>query len=241
MHYYKLNITDWGSATSHLSLEEEAIYFRLINYYYDTEKPIPVDTLKVFRKLRLSDNKDTANNILDEFFSLTDKGFVKERCEKDLKEYRKTAKKNKANGAKGGRPSKLKASKETQEKPSGLPVATDSQPSGNPNYKPITTNQELITNYYGSAMPCKNNENYYLPDELRDKYKQAYPLINLDSELDSMVIWLNSNQPKLKTVKGMPRFINGWLKNAKPAEINQKTSEVDFITLHTDTSWRELL
>ena len=40
MHYYKFNIADWSLGTAHLSLIEEAIYFRLINHYYDSESDL---------------------------------------------------------------------------------------------------------------------------------------------------------------------------------------------------------
>jgi len=70
MYYYKFNIADWHLATSHLSLEEEAIYFRLINYYYDTESPIPVETQSVIRRLRLGSNSEIVGIILKEFFTL---------------------------------------------------------------------------------------------------------------------------------------------------------------------------
>jgi len=141
MHYYKFNIAGWTLSTAHLSLTEEAIYFRLINYYYDTEKPIPVETHSVFRRLRMASESDTANSILEEFFTLTEKGWIQSRCEENIKEYKKTAKKNKLNGSKGGRPSKAKAYSVTQNKPTGL----DSVSQNNPNYKLRTNNQELRT------------------------------------------------------------------------------------------------
>jgi uncharacterized protein YdaU (DUF1376 family) len=148
MHYYKFNIAGWTLSTSHLSLAEEAIYFRLINHYYDTEKPIPEETHSVFRRLRLGNDSDIANTILNEFFTLTDKGWVQSRCEENLKEYRKTSKKNKLNGSKGGRPSKNAASSVTQKKPTGL----DSVSQNNPNYELLTTNHKLETRNYLKAM-----------------------------------------------------------------------------------------
>jgi uncharacterized protein YdaU (DUF1376 family) len=148
MHYYKFNIAGWTLSTSHLSLVEEAIYFRLINHYYDTEKPIPEETHSVFRRLRLGNDSDIANTILNEFFTLTDKGWVQSRCEENLKEYRKTSKKNKLNGSKGGRPSKNEASSVTQKKPTGL----DSVSQNNPNYELLTTNHKLETRNYLKAM-----------------------------------------------------------------------------------------
>ncbi len=141
MHYYKFNIADWNLGTAHLSLEEESIYFRLINHYYDTQSPISLETHSVFRRLRMATHEDTALAILGEFFELTDDGWLHVRCEEILKDYRKTAKKNKVNGAKGGRPSKGAACKETQKKPNGLPNETQN----NPNQEPRTTNQEPRT------------------------------------------------------------------------------------------------
>jgi uncharacterized protein YdaU (DUF1376 family) len=55
MHYYKFEIAVWHLHTSHLSLIEEAVYFRLINFYYDTESPIPTETHSVIRRLRLTE------------------------------------------------------------------------------------------------------------------------------------------------------------------------------------------
>ena len=70
MHYYKFNISDWHLATSHLSLEEEAVYFKLINFYYDSERPIPLETQSVIRRLRLANHKETFALVLEEFFNL---------------------------------------------------------------------------------------------------------------------------------------------------------------------------
>jgi len=144
MHYYKFNIADWSLGTSHLSLEEEAIYFRLINHYYDTESPIPLETQSVFRKLRFGSCPDIGLSILNEFFKKTEKGFVHVRCEEMLKEYRKTVNKNKRNGAKGGRPPKDAGSSQSEEEPSGLSVGTQPEPKHNPNQEPLTTNQEPL-------------------------------------------------------------------------------------------------
>lgn len=168
MHYYKFNIADWGLATAHLSLEEEAVYFRLINHYYDTEKPIPLATIPIIRRLRMVDYYETVQVVLSEFFELTDDGWVHVRCEKDLKNYRKTSKRNKLNGAMGGRPSKHVASEVSQEKPSGLRLESQN----NPNHKPLTTNQELITKDTGTKRfaPPSQEEciNYFVSKSSND-------------------------------------------------------------------------
>ncbi|WVH05535.1 hypothetical protein KKJFFJLC_00042 [Vibrio phage vB_VpaS_PGB] len=142
MHYYKFNIADWAKDTSHLTLEEEAIYFRLINYYYDNEKPIPLETQSVFRRLRLVPHSETASFVLKEFFQETDDGWIHSRCEKLIDEYQQRAERNRKNGSKGGR---KKAEPETKDKPSGLPDGTQKEPTL-VNQEPLTTNQEPETN-----------------------------------------------------------------------------------------------
>lgn len=156
MHYFKFNIADWHLATRHLSLEEEAIYFRLITHYYDIEQPIPLETQPVIRRLCLGSHIETVEVILGEFFEKTEKGFVHNRIEKELKEYRKGVKKNRANGAKGGRPRKDAACSETQTKPTGLFLGTQTEPKHNPNHKPLTTNQEPVKDSSPPAAPVFN-------------------------------------------------------------------------------------
>lgn len=107
MFYYKLNITDWNLATSHLTLEEEAIYFRLINYYYYTEKPIPLETQSVIRRLRLGFENKAVGYVLDEFFLKKDDGWHHKRCNSEVEAYQSNAANNRINGSKGGRPKKI--------------------------------------------------------------------------------------------------------------------------------------
>lgn len=143
MHYYKLNIPDWNLATSHLSLEEEAIYFRLVNYYYDTEAPISEETQWVFRRLRLGSHSDVAERILSEFFFLKEDGWHHRRCENVIDEYHEQAEKNRNNGKKGGRKPKRDAASKAKN-----PVGSQSDASGGAKENPditLTINQEPLT------------------------------------------------------------------------------------------------
>jgi uncharacterized protein YdaU (DUF1376 family) len=139
MYYYKFNIADWHLATSHLSLEEEAIYFRLINYYYDTEQPIPEETQTVIRRLRLGSYSDTVMVILNEFFELSTDGWHHKRCDDEIHAYHLKAEKNQIVGKLGGRPKKIKDLDVAQEK-------TQTVSKDNPeitltkNHKPLTKN-----------------------------------------------------------------------------------------------------
>jgi uncharacterized protein YdaU (DUF1376 family) len=165
MHYYKFNIADWSLGTGHLSLVEEAIYFRLINHYYDSESPIPLETQSVFRRLRMGSESVIAQQIIEEFFTKTEKGFVHDRCDTILKEYKKTAKNNRSNGAKGGRPKGGAASEITQPKPSGLSPETQEEPKYNPNQEPLTINQEPLTSLVITPLATPKKLSRRLPDD----------------------------------------------------------------------------
>ena len=144
MHYYKFNIPDWVLHTAHLSPEEEGVYLRLVNFYYDTEQPIPEETQSVIRRLRLVNCTDVVSVILAEFFTLESGFWHHKRCDIEVERYHEKATTNKANGSKGGRP---RGSSHSPKKPD-KPKKTQSVNSGNPeitltkNHKPTTNNQK---------------------------------------------------------------------------------------------------
>ena len=144
MHYYKFNIADWHLATSHLALEEEAVYFKLINFYYDTELPIPKETQAVIRRLRLIGNIAIVKQILQEFFVLEDDGWHHQRCDSEIAKYHSKAEVNREVGKLGGRPKKINDLDN--------PTITEMVSENNPqvtlttNHKPLTINQEPLTN-----------------------------------------------------------------------------------------------
>ena len=147
MHYYTKNIKDWHHATSHLNPEEEGIYGRLVDYYYDQEKPIPKETQPVFRRLRLTNHSDIALQILNEFFKETPDGWRHERCDIEIKNYQMKAEANRKNGQLGGRPRKNKGlhgnPNESENNPGGYCSVSESKPkiTLTNNHKPITNNQ----------------------------------------------------------------------------------------------------
>jgi uncharacterized protein YdaU (DUF1376 family) len=137
MYYYKFNISDWHLATSHLSLEEEAVYFKLINFYYDTECPIPLETQTVIRRLRLTKYQEIFNQILHEFFFEMDDGWHHQRCDGEILKYHAKAEVNKAVGKLGGRPKNNPEITQTVTKNNPQETLTK-------NHKPLTTNHKPI-------------------------------------------------------------------------------------------------
>lgn len=141
MHYYKFFIGDYRAATAHLSPVEHYIYRSLIDQMYLDERPIPLETKSVLRRLRLTTESE-ANSlqlVLDEFFEQTTDGWVQRRVMSEIDEYHGNNEVRRENGKKGGRP------KKTESVSVWFEAGTKVEPDHNLNHKPLTTNQEPET------------------------------------------------------------------------------------------------
>ena len=143
MFYYPHHIGDYRSATTHLSNEEDLAYRRLLDMYYDTERPIPLDTQWVSRRIRVG--ADVVLLVLRDFFVETPEGWRSTRCDLEIAEYKAKAEIARSNGKKGGRP-------RTKQEPRQNPAGSDPVAIGNPaetgskaNQEPITSNQSTPT------------------------------------------------------------------------------------------------
>jgi uncharacterized protein YdaU (DUF1376 family) len=144
MHYYKFNIADYRKDTVHLTPIEHYIYRSLIDWYYLDELPIPKETHSVTRRLCLGiESVPQLQNVLNDFFKLTDSGYEHKRIVLEIAEYHSISEINKVNGKKGGRPPKPIAA---AEKTHPVNSANRNESERNPNHKPLTINQEPLTN-----------------------------------------------------------------------------------------------
>ena len=135
MHYYQHHIGDYRAATDHLSDEEDLIYRRLIELYYDTEQPIATDVYRVARRVRM--HPDVVERVLEEFFTLGDDGYRHARCDAEIEQYRmKTEQASRAGKASAQRRSNARS---TDVEPALNDRSTDVQLTMN--HEPITNNQ----------------------------------------------------------------------------------------------------
>jgi uncharacterized protein YdaU (DUF1376 family) len=86
VHYYQFHIGDYRAATAHLSNDEDLAYRRLLDMYYDTEDPIPIDTDWVARRLRL--DSQVIVSVLKDMFVLSELGWHHARCDKEISVYK---------------------------------------------------------------------------------------------------------------------------------------------------------
>jgi uncharacterized protein YdaU (DUF1376 family) len=174
MHYYKFNIADYRKDTSHLSTLEHGVYRQLIDWQYLDEKPIPLETQVVSRRLRLAtqDEQKALENILSEFFERSEDGYFQKRIRVEILDYQENAEKNRRNGKLGGRPSK------TQSVSSGLDLET--QTKGN--QEPITNNHKPIVK---ATKGSRLSTDFELPDSWTEFCQSERPDLNPRKVFDS--------------------------------------------------------
>lgn len=96
MNYYSFHVGDYAVHTIHLSDEEDLIYRRLIDLYYQTESPITIDVDRAARLIRKSGQVALVESVLSEFFQKTETGYTNKRCEAEITKYHAKADRAKA-------------------------------------------------------------------------------------------------------------------------------------------------
>jgi uncharacterized protein YdaU (DUF1376 family) len=141
VNYYKFNIGDYAAATRHLTMLEHGAYRLLLDFYYTTECALPADLKAVARKAgaRSKDEVQAVETVVQEFFELSEAGWVHNRCASEIEVFQAKAETNRVVGRRGGRPKK-----ETQTVSDANPEITQTVSGNNPNQEPLTTNQEPV-------------------------------------------------------------------------------------------------
>jgi uncharacterized protein YdaU (DUF1376 family) len=129
MHYYQFNIGDYLSHTKHLDLMEDLAYRRLLDLYYLHERPLNSGIASVARQIGMRDHENEVKSVLEEFFNLSDDGWINHRADKEIKHYH-----SKIDQA-------SRAGKASAERRSNA-RSTDVQPTNN--QEPITNNHKSI-------------------------------------------------------------------------------------------------
>ena len=133
MNHYPMHPGDYLRDTAHLSIIEDAVYRRILDWLYINERPLPTDSAKVARLMRVIEHQDAVDAVLNEFLELTADGWVQRRAEREIAEYKARADSARENGRRGGRPKTEAKPKITDPVNSGLPEKTELKTNQNQN------------------------------------------------------------------------------------------------------------
>ena len=188
MHYYQHNIGDYRKDTSHLSLLEHGIYRQLLDTYYLDELPLSNDLAKLMRShsVRNADEQQALQNVLTDFFELTEFGYIHKRCEDGIAKFH-----GKSASARASAMARW-SSKNKEVDANAIPT----QSEGNANHKPITNNHKPIKN----IQPIGFDLFWDAYDKI-EKLKHAKP----DKELVALV-------SLIRKVTGIDRYLTPYNK-----------------------------
>jgi uncharacterized protein YdaU (DUF1376 family) len=165
MHYYSFHVSDYIHDTAHLSLYEDLAFRRLLDLYYTSEKPIPNKTHEVSRRIRMANQINAVQTVLEEFFmyDIENDCWFHKRCDETILAYQAKAERNREVGKLGGRP---------KANPNAIPQETQVVSKDNPNQEPITNNHKPIKeNKKGSRL----SQDWFLSKSMGDWATQERP------------------------------------------------------------------
>ena len=187
MNYYPHHIGDYLRDTAHLTALEDGTYRRLLDVYYASEKPLPLETHWVCRlvRARTQEEQDAVHEVLRQFFDKRPDGWHNKRADHEIKVAARKAKVARQNGKLGGRP-------KTQRVSSGLAkpnlTGNPDESSQNQNQKPKPKAKERAER--GTRLPSD-----WVPSEL-------------------LKAWAQQKRPDLDFDTTVERFRNHWTAKA---------------------------
>lgn len=131
MNYYPHHIGDYLRDTSHLSLMEHGAYRRLLDLYYASERPLPIDGVYRLVRAVTRQEKIAVDVVLREYFQKQSDGWHNKRADREISKSQEKSGKAKASAA-----------HRWQCERNADAMRTHSEGNAPNNQEPITNNQE---------------------------------------------------------------------------------------------------
>lgn len=102
MDWYKFDPLQHRVETFHLGKADDLCYRFLMDHYYVTEKPLTADVKALAKHIDM--DEEVVQGVLEEFFTLTERGWEHERIQRDIDARLHRRMLNRRSGKMGGRP-----------------------------------------------------------------------------------------------------------------------------------------
>lgn len=213
--YYSWFPTIYRADTSHLTPAQDGAYRRLIDEYMLTRSPLRSDDISLSRIIGCDVNTwiSEFKTHLVSFFKTSDGFWFHKFCDEVILNDSERIQKSRRNGSLGGRPTKYKINKKTHSvtETETLPTLNNTKLNKTKKESKVGVAVEIPTS------PQQRNKIIFSYEEkkfseceyLLETWRQAYPAVDIETELKRAAAWLCSN-PKEKR-SNYARFINTWL------------------------------
>jgi len=148
--WYKFAAAEYQIKTIHLSDAEDLAYRRLLDMAYLSEKPIPLDTNLVARRVRI--DQDIVEQVLSEFFEKTAEGYRNRRVEEEVLAYQTIIERN----LKGAKAAAQKAAERAAQGVKRRSPRTLTEPTSDHEGNHQGSSENTIANLEGNQNKNKN-------------------------------------------------------------------------------------
>jgi uncharacterized protein YdaU (DUF1376 family) len=222
LNYYPHHIGDYLRDTSHLTTLEDGTYRRMLDVYYASEKPLPLDFDWLCRLVRAREilEREAVSAVLQQFFEKCEDGYHNKRANEEIRKGRKRIKAAKSNGKTGGRP---KTQRVSENNPAGYKDRNPDQSSQKP--KPKAKEEEK--NIRAVALPA------WVPQDAWDSWLEVRPRVRAPNTPRALALALRDLE-RLRDEGNDPRAVleaatlKGWrglFAVGKPAGAKNETGE----------------
>jgi uncharacterized protein YdaU (DUF1376 family) len=212
MNYYPFHLGDYAIDTAHLSNDEDLCYRRAIDLYMLQEGPLKADEANAKQTLsrRLRVAEQTLENVLNEFFTLSEKGWEHSRCNAEIAKFQAKSDKAKEAGRLGGKGKQANAKQTPSERLAKAKLTK--------NQEPITNNQMIDADASAkkaSSKPKRQSKAQPIDDAYLSELQAKYPHAKVRDQFTNCTKWWLEK----KQTHPSRRALVNWLDKVQPPPI----------------------
>lgn len=155
MNFWNRHIGDIIRDTVSLTMLEDGAYNRLLDQYYQTERPLPLDRKMIYRLARATSpaERKACDFVMETFFRKDEDGYHQKRCDAEIVAYQE--KQRKAQASANARWSKSEGNANADANASSSHDATDmrTHSEGNAHQAPVASSQSPESKTEGNSQP----------------------------------------------------------------------------------------
>lgn len=154
MNFWNRHIGDIIRDTVSLTMLEDGAYNRLLDQYYQTERPLPADRKMIYRLARATSaaERKACDFVMETFFKIEEDGYHQKRCDTEIASYQE--KQRKAQASANARWSKSESNANASSSHDASDMRTHSE--GNAHQAPVASNQSPELKPLGETAPVEH-------------------------------------------------------------------------------------
>ena len=201
MHWYKHHLGDYATDTVGLSALEHGVYRLLLDAYYSNDGPLPCDLGILYRICHAHNGSErkAVRTVVVRFFTNSDRTIKQKRADQEILKYQAQCLAN-----------RRRIGNESASKPEAISQKPEDKES-----KPLASSDKSLSAV--CLIPIVGKKEWPVSKGFLSELEVAYPAVDGPATLREIRAWCVSNPTRVKTERGVARFINRWFEKVQNA------------------------